>query len=144
MNPLRKNDVLAANLLFATLAISLGEQVFWWVLREGYYDRDYLPSSWPWYQWYLGPLLLGLLQASFYWAIRRGMFRAKVVVALACAYLAYAGTHWPRRYVAGVDFQHLWGYALLVLLQDLLTLAALVLMFRKTRHVSLPPKPKNC
>ncbi|MDJ0364748.1 hypothetical protein QMK33_06260 [Hymenobacter sp. H14-R3] len=48
MNPLRKNDVLAANLLFATLAISLGEQVFWWVLRDAYFHRDYSPNSWPW------------------------------------------------------------------------------------------------
>ncbi|MDJ0364747.1 hypothetical protein QMK33_06255 [Hymenobacter sp. H14-R3] len=75
----------------------------------------------------------GLLQASFYWAICRGVFRAKIVVLLACAYLAYAGTHWLHRYVAGVNLRVLWGCSLRVLLKDLLMLAALVLMFRKPR-----------
>lgn len=61
------------------------------------------------------------------------MFRAKVVVLLVCAYIAYADTHPRHGYFAGVYVDDFWGWPLLVLLKDLLTLAALVLMFKKPR-----------
>ena len=47
-------------------------------------------------------LLLTLLKASFYLAIRRGMLRAKVVVLVVCAYIAYADTHPHHGYFVGV------------------------------------------
>jgi hypothetical protein len=78
-------------------------------------------------------LLLTLLKIALFYAIRRGMFRAKMVVALACAYLAYSGTHLRHGYLAGVALCSLGGWSLLVLLKNLLTLAALILMFTKPR-----------
>jgi hypothetical protein len=45
----------------------------------------------------------------------------------------YKGTDWQQGYVAGVNFTHLTGWSLLALLRNLLTLAALVLMFRKPK-----------
>ncbi|MGI4759856.1 MAG: hypothetical protein ACRYF0_04065 [Janthinobacterium lividum] len=131
-DPLRKNDVLASNLLFATLALSVAEQLFW----AAYYYWDqvvYVEPDTFGRNRVIWLLLETLLKAAFYLAIRRGMFRAKVVVLLVCAYLAYADTHLHHGYFAGVYVNDFWGYSLLVLLKDLLTLAALVLMFKKPR-----------
>jgi hypothetical protein len=124
---LRKNDVLASNRLFTSLLNELGKWLFWIVLAHFYLPGEHDPL-WP------GPgislLLIGLLKAAFYLAIRGGMFRAKAVVLLVCAYLAYTGTHHSIGYYAWVYLGDFWGYPLLVLLKDLLTLAALVLMFK--------------
>jgi hypothetical protein len=132
-DPLRKNDVLASNLLFATLLLELGEQLFWGVMRAVYIP-DAPDPLWP------GPgvwlLLATLLKAAFYLAIRRGMLRAKAVVLVVCAYLAYTGTHFHEGYFAGIYFNDPWGYPLFVLLLDLLTLTALVLMFKKPQVVA--------
>lgn len=127
-DPLRKNDVLAANLLFATLLLELCEQLFWVVLRALYFPSASDPL-WPGSG--VGLLLVTLLKAAVYLAIRQGMLRAKVVALVVCAYLAYTGTHFHEGYFAGIYFNDLWGYPLLVLLRNLLTLAALVLMFKK-------------
>lgn len=129
-DPLRKNDVLASNLLFATLLIELGERLFWVALAHFYLPGEHDPL-WP--DSSISLLLITLLKAAFYLAIRRGMFRAKVVVLVVCAYLAYTGTHLSSGYYAWVYVDDFWGYSLLVLLKDLLTLAALVLMFKKPR-----------
>ncbi len=129
-DPLRKNDVLASNLLFATLALSVAEQLFW----AAYYYWDqvaYVQLDGFGRNWIIWQALHTLVLAAFYLAIRRGMFRAKVVVLLACAYLAYTDTHPYHGYFVGVYLGDPWGYSLLVLLKDLLTLAALVLMFKK-------------
>ena len=128
--PLRKNDVLASNLLFATLLIMLGERLFWVALAHFYLPDESAPL-WPGSG--ISLLLLTLLKASFYLAIRRGMLRAKVVVLVVCAYIAYADTHPHHGYFVGVYVDDFWGGPLLVQLQDLLTLAALVLMFKKPR-----------
>ncbi|MDO7887938.1 hypothetical protein [Hymenobacter cheonanensis] len=127
-DPLRKNDVLASNLLFVTLALWLGEQLVNVGLRYWLLPSEPTPL-WPGAGIWL--LLATLLKAAFYLAIRRGMFRAKVVVLLVCAYLAYADTHPHHGYFAGVYLADFWGYSLLVLFKNLLVLAALVLMFRK-------------
>jgi FtsH-binding integral membrane protein len=134
-DPLRKNDVLASNLLFAALAIFLGEQLLWAYLAHWYLETSPLPNPFG-KTWFVTPLVLALLAGAFFYAIRRGMFRAKMVVALVFAYLAYTGTHVQYGYVAGVAFYDLLGYPLLVLLKDLLAPAALVLMFKKPRMVA--------
>lgn len=135
MNP-RKNDILASNLLFITLAISIVEQL----LLATYYYWDqaaYVRIEPSISKWVGGQLLWALLQAAFYYAIRRGMFRAKVVVALVGLYVVYTHSHGWIAYLANIHFADLLGYPLVVLLKDLLTLAALVLMFTKPRAAAL-------
>jgi hypothetical protein len=129
-DPLRKNDILASNLLFATLLLELGERLFLLALAFFYMHAE-ADALWARSEGWL--LLAMLLKAAFYLAIRRGMFRAKAVVLLVCAYQAYTSTIFQYGYIVGVNFHDLWGYSLLVLLKDLLTLAALVLMFKKPR-----------
>ena len=133
MNP-RKNDVLASNLLFVALAISLGETVYF--LAQAALPRHHLPSGSLWKSWVLC-LLEVLAQVIFFRAVRRGEWRAKVVVLLTTIFCACLGTQLKYGYVAGVAFRHPDSWALLKLLQDLLVLAALVLMFTKPR-VSQP------
>ncbi len=133
----RKNDVLASNLLFVSLAISVAEQLFgaaYYYLNQTTYVR-LEPSISQWVGW---QLLITLLQAAFYYAIRRGMFRAKVVVALACLYVVYTRMHGWAAYLAHANFTDLLGYPLLALLKNLLLLAALVPMFWKPRKQPLP------
>jgi hypothetical protein len=134
-DPLRKNDVLASNLLFTTLALSVAEQLF--LAAYYYWDQvAYVQLDGFGRNWAVGQLLYALLQAAFYLAIRRGMFRAKVVVLLVCLYLAYTGTHLRHGFLAGIHFGDFYPYSLPLLLRNLLTLAALVLMFTKPRVAS--------
>lgn len=133
-DPLRKNDVLASNLLFANLALSVAEQFF--LAAYYYWDQvAYVQLQGFGRNWVIWQMLSTLLQIAFYLAIRRGMFRAKAVVLLVCAYLAYTGTHLRHGFIAGIHFPNFWDHSLLVLLKDLLVLAALALMFRKPRAV---------
>jgi hypothetical protein len=127
-DPLCKNDVRASNLLFATLLLEIGEHLFWVIMRLLYLPGEHDPL-WPGSGIWL--LLVTLLKTAFYLAIRRGMLRAKVVVLVVCAYLAYTGTHLHNGYFANIYLDDPWGYSLLVLLKNLLLAAALVLMFKK-------------
>jgi hypothetical protein len=130
MTALNRNDMLASNLLFVTLCLMLAERAFW-----GLVEYLYLPAEHnEWQKSATKTLLVEVaFKFAFYYAIRRGMLRAKVVVLAVCIYLAYTDTHWQIGFVAGVNFADLWGYPLVVLAKDLITLAALVLMFRKPR-----------
>lgn len=78
-------------------------------------------------------LAFSCVKAGFYYAIRRGIRWAKVVVAVACLGLACTNTIWREGYVAGMNFTALPLYSLLVLLKNLLVLAALVLLLKKPR-----------
>jgi hypothetical protein len=91
-DPLRKNDVLASNLLFAALAIFLGEQLLWAYLAHWYLETSPLPNPFR-KTWFVTPLVLALLAGAFFYAIRRGMFRAKMVVAYNPAPDPFLG-HW--------------------------------------------------
>lgn len=134
MNP-HRNDILASNLLFATLLLTLGEYLFLWGVAIFASHNSPLPSDWlpatvtrSTVAW---SLLFLLLRASLYYAVRRGVFRAKLLVIFFFGAAAYFTTKWQYGYVSGVDFHNLGGYSFLALAQNLLTLAALVLMFMK-------------
>jgi hypothetical protein len=136
MNP-RKNDVLASNLLFAALILTIGEYIF----RLGvvaFTGDTFLPSSWApttvtWWvlSWYL---LFLLLRAGLYYAVRQGVIVAKLLVAFFFIAAAYFTTNWRYRIVAGVSLYDMAGYFWLSLGQHLLILVALVLMFTKPRE----------
>jgi hypothetical protein len=132
--PPRKNDILASNLLFAALAISSSETVYF--LTQAALHRYYIPTGSLWKSWVLC-LLETLVQVILFRAVRRGEWRAKVVVLLGSLFYAYMGTQLDYGYVAGVSFWHLDSWALLKLLKALLVLAALGLMFIKPRVTTL-------
>ena len=132
MNP-RKNDVLASNLLFASLIVAVIEQLCFAIYY--YWDQTTYATFEPSIgKWAGGQLLWVLLQAAFYFAIRRGMFRAKVVVALGVLYVIYTHSRGWIAYLANLNFADLLNYSLVFLLKDLLMLAALMLMFTKPRE----------
>lgn len=74
-----------------------------------------------------------LVEVILYRDICQGKQWAKVVVLLASLYYAYTGTQLAYGYLVGVAFRHFDGWALLMLFRVLLTLAALVLMFKQPR-----------
>ncbi|MGI4871351.1 MAG: hypothetical protein ACRYFX_09245 [Janthinobacterium lividum] len=140
MEPLNRRDVLAANLLFVTLALSVVQLAR--PFLAGLMYRDYLPSSWAYplsWQAVAALLVMLLIRAGLYYAIRHGILFAKLLVALGFLVMVWAETNLKYGLVAGVSFSHgdaftLW-VALPTLLDRLLTLAALALMFWPVRKV---------
>jgi hypothetical protein len=128
---LRKNDMLASNLLFATLLILLGEHLYVWIVPGTGFYSEALPVAAPWWRKLALLTWSFLLRAGLYYGVRRGLLLVKLLVAVGFLAWLYKGTDWQNGQVAGVSFTHVTGLALLALLRNLLTLAALVLMFRK-------------
>jgi hypothetical protein len=131
-----RNDLLASNLLFASLLLSVLGEVG--ILGIRIFEASHVHSP---IINHLGRglamlLLSVLVRASLYYAVRHGILAAKLVLVLGFLLWAYTKTNWAAGRVAEVDFAHLWGYPLLVLLRQVLTLAALVLMFRKPRMLA--------
>lgn len=133
-NPLRKNDVLASNLLFATLLLTVGEYLVRLNIVLSSTDT-FLPNSWVSVNWWVvaWALLFLLLRTGLYYGVRQGVLGAKLLVAFFFIAGAYFTTTWRYRVVADVSFYDMEGYSWLALVQQLLALAALVLMFKKPR-----------
>jgi hypothetical protein len=137
MNP-SKNDVLASNLLFATLLLSvLGELG---MIESKVYDaqRAHLPVTIHWGKLLTFLTLSVLVRIGLFYAVRRGLLAAKLLLVVSFVCWACAQTDWAAGQVAEIDFAHVWGYPLLVLFRNLLTLAALVLMFTKPQQPAIP------
>jgi hypothetical protein len=134
LDPLRKNDVLASNLLFALLAISIVEQL----VVTAFVRTANLPNPASAEDVWISvlvwcPLVLGWIMAgTCYYAIRKGMQWAKLLVLALFLGKVYFTTSLPDYILAGIALTHLLeGWQLLTLLKVLLNLAALVLMFKK-------------
>ena len=126
-------DVLAANLLFATLALTLLHQVAGWVAQALNPAQTIFH---PMHFTFLTVAALGLLllvRGALYYGVRRGFLAAKLLLALGLLAWLYNTTRWSAGIVAGVSTRHFGPDSLLLLLTDLLTLAALVLMFWPSR-----------
>lgn len=140
MDALNRNDVLASNLLFSVLAISLLEQLAAAYLRNIYVytptqtislagPTDWLVTATVW-----TPLLLGMLLAGlWYYLVRKGKLWAKIIVLVLFLWNAYSSTSIQDGVLLGVSLNHLLSWALLAWLKAALTITALVLMFRKPR-----------
>jgi hypothetical protein len=133
MEPSTKNDILASNLLFATIGLTVLLQVARWVAQALVPHQTYFHTirfSW---------LALGgiavyiLIRGALYYAVRRGILAAKLLLALGFVVLLYTGTYWQQGVVAGVNFARFNADSFVMLANGLLTLAALVLMFTKSR-----------
>lgn len=128
-----RNDVLASNLLFATLAIIVGEQLYGLLAPGPHFYAAGLPATAPWWR-KLALLTLSLLMRGLiFYGVRRGVLAVKLLLAFGFVVWAFRNTYWQLGYVGGVDFAHFTGWAFLALVRNMLTLAALVLMFRKPR-----------
>ena len=136
-DPLRKNDVLASNLLFATLLLTVGEYLFRLSIVLSSTDT-LLPNSWAPVTWWVvaWSLLFLVLRAGLYYAVRRGILGAKLLVAFFFVASAYFTTNWRYRIVAGVSLYNMEGYSWLALAEHLLAFAALVLMFKKPQVIA--------
>lgn len=78
----------------------------------------------------VGALVLSsLVRVGLAYAVRRGALAAKLLLALGFVVLLYNGTYWEKGVVAGVNFAHFGVDSFVLLLSNLLTLAALVAMF---------------
>ena len=128
-----RNDVLASNLLFATLAIVVCEQVYGLLAPGTHFYAEGLPATAPWWRKLALLTLSLLLRGAFYYGVRRGVLAVKVLLALGFVVWLCRSTEWQQGYVGGLNFAHFTGWAFLALLRNLLTLVAFVLMFRKPR-----------
>jgi hypothetical protein len=133
-----KNDVLASTLLFATMGLTILLQVARWVARALVPHQTYFHTirfSW---------LALGgvavylLIRGTLFYAVRRGSLAAKLLLAIGFVVLLYTGTYWQQGVVAGVNFARFNADCLVMLVNGLLTLAALVLMFTKSQEPTIP------
>jgi hypothetical protein len=138
MDP-RKNDVLASNLLFCFLAISVVEQFVLASMHHFYMD---LPNGSKlsslemtsvgaaiWLPRVIGWAAFG----SCCYAVRRGKLWAKVLVLVLFIWRSYSSTNLPHGIFAGVVVKDLPNWSLVIVLKAMLNVAALVLMFRKPR-----------
>jgi hypothetical protein len=128
-----KNDVLASSLLFATLPLALIGRVARWTMvgYDAQTEATYIPAFFPWRDMIAWTVLLLLLRASLYYGVRRGLLGAKLLLLVLCLYSAYSSTNLAQAFVVGVDLAYPSFWSLPVLLENLLTLAALVLMLKK-------------
>jgi hypothetical protein len=134
MNP-RKNDVLASNLLFSTLLIMLAMRVYRWAAigYDAHTEAAYVPAFFPWRDMLGWTLVAVLVRSTLYYGVRQGSLVAKLLLVGVCLYSVYSSTQVQYGYVAGVDFAHPSIWLLPTIIENLLTLAALILMFRKPR-----------
>jgi hypothetical protein len=136
MEPSTKNDILASNLLFATIGLTVLLQVARWVAQALAPHQTYFhPTGFSWLA--LGGIAAYLfVRGALFYAVRRGSLAAKLLLALGFVVLLYTGTYWQQGVVAGVNFIHFNADSFVMLVNGLLTLAALVLMFTKSRVVA--------
>jgi len=131
-----RTDILAANLLYASVGLLVLYQVAGWVSQALGLPHNYFS---PVHFNLLAAAGLGvtaLIRVGLAYAVRRGVLAAKLLLALGFVVLLYSGTYWDKGVVAGVDFAHFGMASLLLLLNSLLTLAALAAMFWPARDAA--------
>jgi hypothetical protein len=138
MEPSTKNDIRASNLLFATLGLITLLQVAGWVAQALMPHQTYFHTirlSWL----TLGGIAVYLfVRGALFYAVRRGSLAAKLLLAVGFVVLLYTGTYWQQGVVAGVNFVHFNADSFVMLVNGVLTLAALVLMFTKSQQSTIP------
>lgn len=134
MNP-RKNDVLASTLLFASLLFPLALRVYRWVSMgyDAQTEARYVPAAFPWRDMLAWTLLAVLVRCTLYYGVRQGALAAKLLLLGVCLYTVYSSTDLSVGFVAGLDLANPSPWLLPLAAENLLTLVALVLMFRKPR-----------
>lgn len=133
METATKNEILASNLLFATLPLMLLGRVARWTML-GYHaqvEAAYVPAVFPIRNMLAWTVLMLLLRTSLYYGVRRGQLGAKLALLGLCAFSVYTSTSLANAFVVGLDLSYPSLWSLPVLLENLLTLAGLVLMFLK-------------
>jgi hypothetical protein len=132
MNP-RQNDILAAKLLFTSLLFPLALRLYRWV-SVGYNaqtEASYVPAFFPWRDMLAWTLLAVLARCALYYGVRQGALGAKLLLLGVCLYTGYSSTQLSVGFVAGMDFASPSPWLLPIVAENLLTLVALGLMFKK-------------
>jgi uncharacterized membrane protein len=129
-----RNDILASNLLFAALGLLILFQVAGWLSQALGLPHNYFSLVHFNLLTLAGLGLTSLIRGGLAYAVRRGALAAKLLLALGFVVLLFNSTYWEKGVVAGVDFAHFGVASLLLLLTNLLTLAALVAMFWPARE----------
>ena len=129
---LRRNDVLASNLLFGVLAVT-------WLEHLGnvglqLWVRYTLPGPWP-EPWLVGPffglLLYSGLSGGIYYNIRHGYLWAKLVLLLVYLGYVYFSSSLQDYLIAGIPVASFYAGKLPIVIKNVLMLGAIGLMFRK-------------
>jgi len=94
-------------------------------------EATYVPAAFPWRDMLVWTLLALLVRSALYYGVRRGSLAAKLLLLGVCLHSVYSSTQVQNGFVAGMDFVSLSVWLLPTAAENLLTLAALVLMFRK-------------
>ena len=133
-----KNDILASNLLFITLLLSLAVRAYRWTVTgyDAQTEASYVPAAFPWRDMLAWTLLTVLVRSALYYGVRRGSLAAKLLLVGVVLYSVYSTTHLRYGFVAGVDFASPILWILPSIIENVLTLVALVLMFRKPREAT--------
>jgi hypothetical protein len=138
MEPSTKNDIRASNLLFATIGLTALLQVARWVAQALVPHQTHFHTIR--FSWLAlgGVAVYVLVRGALFYAVRRGSLAAKLLLALGFVVLLYTGTYWQQGVVAGVNFIHFNADSFVMLVNGVLTLAALVLMFTKSQQPTIP------
>ena len=135
-----RRDVLATWLLVATLLLTLSMRAFRW-MSVGYdaaTEARYVPAAFPLCDMLAWTLAAVLVRSVLYYGVRRGVLAAKLLLLGVCIHNVYSSTAGRDGFVAGMDLAYPTGWLLLPLAENLLTLAALVLMFSRSRPAVVP------
>ena len=133
LNTSTRNEALASNLLFTTLALTV---LF---IAVGWVAAAVVPLQTYFHPMHFNVLTVGavgiflLIRGGLYYGVRLGVPAAKWLVTLGFAVFLYLNTHWQVGMIGGVYFAPFTLDALLMLTNDLLTLAALAVMYKKPR-----------
>lgn len=134
MDSSTRNDILASNLLYASVGLFILYQIAGWISQALALPTNHF-SPVHFNLLTVGALVLSsLVRIGMAYAVRRGVLAVKILLALGFVVLLYNGTYWEKGVVAGADFAHFDVASLVLLLTSLLTLAALVAMFWPDRE----------
>lgn len=133
MDASTRNELLASNLLFATLALTVLFTAAGWVAAA------VVPLQTYFHPMHFNVLTAGaagiflLIRGGLYYGVRLGAPAAKWLATIGFIVFLYLNTRWHAGMIGGVYFAPFTLGALLILANDLLTLAALVIMYKKPR-----------
>jgi hypothetical protein len=128
-----RNDILAANLLYAEVGLMLLYQIAGWISQALALPHNYFSAVHFNLLTVAGAGAFCLFRVGIAYAVRRGVLAAKLLLALGFVGSLYTATYWNKHILVGVNFAHFDVASLVLLLTSLLTLVALVAMFWPTR-----------
>ncbi len=128
-----RNDILASRLLYAALGLLLLFQIAGWISQALALPHNYFSPVHFNRLTLAGVGLTALVRGGLAYAVRRGVWAAKLWLALGFVVACRMATYWDKHLIADGRYGRFAIEPLVLLLTHLLTLAALVLMFWSAR-----------